>query len=232
MKKWIESIIDFFFPKVCLYCGAPLVEGEEYICSECLLNLPRTNFHLKHDNETEQLFWGKVRIERAISFLYFQKKGIIQQLIYHLKYRGEKKLGLLMGKLMGNEIKGTSFFNDIDLLVPVPLHPVRLKRRGYNQAEWIALGVSEITGIPVCTDNLYRSIENDTQTSQKVFERWQNTRNIFRIKSPSSFDGKHLLLIDDVLTTGATLISCIETVERYSSGKVSVLTLAHTKKQQ
>ena len=230
MNRWIKSLIDLFFPQVCIYCGAPFVEGEEYLCSECIINLPRTDFHLRPGNATEQLFWGKVTVERASSFLHFKKGGVTQQIVHHIKYRGEKKLGVAMGKLMANEMRGSSFFNGIDLIVPVPLHRSRLKNRGYNQAEKIAIGLSEITGIPVCEDNLYRSIENESQTSRNVFSRWLNVRHIFLLKDASLFSGKHVLLIDDVLTSGATLVSCIETIERNVFCAVSVLTLGGTQK--
>ena len=232
MKRWINALIDLFFPQVCLYCGAPFVEGEEYLCSDCLLKLPRTHFHEAPNNATEQLFWGKATIERASSFLHFNKEGITRQIVHHVKYRDEKRLGFLMGKLMANEIKGSLFFSGIDLLVPVPLHSGRLKTRGYNQSEEIANGISEITGIPVSTGNLYRGIESESQTSRNVFNRWLNVRHIFLLRDPSFFEGKHILLIDDVLTSGATLVSCAETIERRTFCKISVLTLGATQKSQ
>jgi len=230
MNRWIKSLIDLFFPQVCIYCGAPFVEGEKYLCSECIIKLPRTSFHLRPENATEQLFWGKVTIERAASFLHFRKGGITQQIIHHLKYKGEWKLGVTMGRLMANEMKNSTFFNGIDLIVPVPLHKNRLKLRGYNQAEQIANGLSAVTGIPVCGNNLYRSIESESQTSRNVFQRWLNVRHIFLLKDAAALSGKHILLIDDVLTSGATLVSCIETVERGVFCKVSVLTLGGTQK--
>ena len=230
MNRWIKSLIDLFYPQVCICCGAPFVEGEEYLCSECIINLPRTGFHLRPENATEQLFWGKVAIEKASSFLHFKKGGITQQIVHHLKYKGEQKLGIIMGRLMANEMRGGSFFDGIDLIVPVPLHKNRLKSRGYNQAEQIAIGLSEITGIPVCSNDLYRSIENDSQTSRNVFRRWLNVRHIFLLKEASLFSEKHILIVDDVLTSGATLVSCIETVERNVFCRVSVLTLGSTQK--
>ena len=232
MKKWIDSLIGLFFPQVCIYCGAPFVKGEEYLCSECLLKLPRTRYHEAPGNATEQLFWGKVSVVRASSFLHFKKGGITQQIVHHIKYRGEKRLGKLMGRLMANEMKGSSFFDGIDQIVPVPLHSARLKKRGYNQAEEIANGISEITGIPVCTGNLYRSIESDSQTARNVFGRWMNVRHIFLLHDPSRLSGKHILLVDDVLTSGATLVSCAETLERRIFCKISVLTLGGTQKLQ
>ena len=230
MNRWIKSLIDLFYPQVCIYCGAPFVEGEEYLCSECVINLPRTDFHLRPENAIEQLFWGKVTVVRASSFLHFRKGGITQRIVHHLKYKGEKKLGVAMGKLMANEMRGSLFFDGIDLIVPVPLHKNRLQSRGYNQAEQIAAGLSEITGIPVCGDNLYRSIENDSQTSRNVFNRWLNVRHAFLLNDASFFVGKHILLVDDVLTSGSTLVACIEAIERNVFCTVSVLTLGGTQK--
>lgn len=230
MKKWIKSFFDLFFPRICIHCGAPLVEGEAYICCECILQLPRTDFHRKEGNMAEQLFWGKVQFRKIASFLFFHKRGITQEIIHRLKYKGEKKLGATIGKLMGNEMIDSSFFDGIDVIIPIPLHIHKLKKRGYNQAEWIAKGISDITGIPIRTEILYRTIETQSQTSQSMYDRWLNTRNTFGIKDISQLKDKHILLVDDVLTTGATLISCIETIEKQISCEISVLTLAFTPK--
>ena len=230
MKKWIRSFFDLFFPKICIYCGAPLVEGEEYICCECILQLPRTNFYQKEGNLAEQLFWGKVQFCKIASYLYFYKRGITQKIIHSLKYKGEKRLGATMGKLMSNEMINSAFFEGIDLILPIPLHDNKLKKRGYNQSEWIAKGISDVTGIPICADVLYRTIETSSQTNQSVYDRWMNTRNTFGIKDISQLKDKHILLVDDVLTTGATLVACIETIEKQTSCKISILTLAFTSK--
>ncbi len=222
----LSHLVQLVFPNSCLICGESLSASETYFCLECRFKLPKTNFHLQKDNLVEKRFWGKVHIERATSFLHFQKGGSAQILLHHLKYKGEKEIGFILGKFFAIELQASSFYNNIDLIVPVPLHINRFKKRGYNQSEWIAKGLSEVLQKPVESKALIRSVENQTQTRKSVYERWENTANIFAITDKSAFENKHILLVDDVLTTGSTLEACAQSIIEKTNAKVSIVTLA------
>lgn len=226
LKTYFLSFIHLFFPRQCAVCGTSLQEGEEGICLKCNLDMPRTNYHLSKDNPIERLFWGKMPLERATSYFFYHKGSDFRRILHQLKYGGRKDLGEVMGRFMAAELAGTGFFKDIDVIVPVPLHPRKQKMRGYNQSECVADGVSAVTGIPVDCDSVFRSKYTDTQTRKSVYERWENVDGIFGLRHPGQFRGRHILIIDDVLTTGSTTTACAD-VFRYVEGvRISVLTLA------
>lgn len=210
--SFLTDLLGLFFPDLCCACKGRLVTGESYVCLDCQSKLPRTGFYKERDNQLEQLFAGRFPFVRIAAFAHFVKGGTLQPLIHSLKYNNNPKLGVFMGQLSGREMSGSSFLEDIDFLIPVPLHPKRQKERGYNQAEEIAKGISVETGIPLCSDVLIRTINNTSQTKHSRFERWSNTDGIFSIVSPEILDNKHILLIDDVVTTGSTLESCVKTI--------------------
>jgi len=207
-------------------CGGNLAIGEEFICTRCNVKMPRTNFHLQKDNEVERRFWGKISVETATSYFYYSKGSDYRRILFELKYHGCKELGEAMGRNMAAEISSSHFFKEIDLIVPVPLHRNKRESRGYNQSEWIALGISNATGIPMNICGLVRDVANSTQTRKSVFERWENVEGVFQNKRPEIFEGKHVLLVDDVLTTGSTLLSCATALNESSDVKISILTLA------
>jgi ComF family protein len=225
MKNILTEFLNLFFPKTCLACGDYLDKSEEYLCLNCVFNLPKTNYHNFPENEIEQRFWGKVPVERATAFLHFEKESSPQKLLHALKYHGEKELGKTFGIRFGNELL-TSGFRDIDLIVPVPLHAKKLKKRGYNQSEWIAKGIAEKLKKPIDTENLIRTVENSTQTKKGLIERWENVSEIFRLKDKNIFENKHILLVDDVLTTGATIESCCKAILQSANTKISIAALA------
>lgn len=165
-------------------------------------------------------------MERATSFLFYTKGGDVRQLLYELKYHGNEEVGIVMGRTMASELLLTSFFEGIDLIVPVPLHRRKKRQRGYNQSECLAEGISLVTGIPVYVDALVRDRYTETQTRKGQYERWENVRNLFVCPSPGILEGKHVLLVDDVLTTGATIVSCADALHDIPGLRVSVLTLA------
>lgn len=226
MRSWINSFINLLFPNCCVVCGDNLAVGEEFICTKCNVRMPRTNFHLQKDNEVERRFWGRISIETATSYFYYSKGSDYRRILYELKYHGCKELGEVMGRHMATELFSSGFFQGIDLIIPVPLHRKRRKSRGYNQSEWIALGISNTTGIPMDVCGLVRNLANSTQTRKSVFERWENVQGIFKNQTPQAFSGKHILLVDDVLTTGATLLSCADALSESSDVKISIVTLA------
>ena len=226
-KEIFGHFIGIFYPNLCCACGNNLTVGEEIICMDCLLHLPRTRLHLDRDNKLEKRFWGKVDLERATAFYYFAKGSKYRSILHQLKYKDGRDIGFVMGKYAGSELLESADFQTIDYIVPVPLHPKKMAKRGYNQAECIADGLSEVMRVPVETTNLYRAIENPTQTKKSVYERWENTKGIFDIHDAQLFENKHILIVDDVLTTGSTLIACAEAVKaKCPSARISVFTLA------
>lgn len=225
MAIWTD-LWDLFFPRACLLCGRRLARGESLVCLECLSGLPRTRLHLAKDNAVERNFWGKFPVVRAASFLHYTKGGDVRRLLYELKYYGNREVGLLMGREMASELMQSCFFDGIDLIIPVPLHPRRQRSRGYNQSEWLARGVAAVTGIPMDATAMVRLRHNDTQTRKGHYERWENVQDLFACVSPGSLEGKHILLVDDVLTTGATLVACADAFRGIPGLRVSVLTLA------
>lgn len=226
IKDWLYSFISLLFPRCCVVCGRPLAKGEECICAMCNINLPRTNYHLQKDNQVEQLFWGKIPLERATSFFFYRKGSDFRQILHQLKYGGQKEIGAIMGRYMASELSASGFFEGIDVIVPVPLHKRKQRIRGYNQSEWIARGISVVTGIRVDTEVIVRRKHTETQTRKSTFERWENVDGIFELHHAESLKGKHLLVVDDVLTTGATTVACASRLMEIEGVRISVLTLA------
>lgn len=225
MSVWID-LWHLFFPKECLLCGGRLPKGVRGLCSECLAGLPRTLLHQQKDNLVERNFFGKFPVERATSFLYYAKGGDVSRLLYELKYYGNQEIGRVMGRIMAAELMDSHFFDGIDLIVPVPLHKRKERRRGYNQSRCLAEGISAVTGVPLRADVVIRSRFTDTQTRKGAYERWENVRELFVCVSSEVLNGKHILLVDDVLTTGATIVSCADAFGGIPGLHISVLTLA------
>lgn len=226
MKDWFDAFLSLFFPRCCIICGRPLAKGEECLCAFCNIHLPRTELHRHPDNIVEQMFWGKIPLERATAYLYYRKGSDFRQILHRLKYGGQKEIGNVMGRYMATELLACSFFEGVDVMIPVPLHAKKQRLRGYNQSEWIARGVSAVTGIPMDTVSVLRSKNTETQTRKTTFERWENVAQIFTLHAPERFVGKHILIIDDVLTTGATTVACASAFEGVEGIRISVLTLA------
>jgi len=224
--KILHDLLALFFPRLCLLCGELLVDGEKCLCLSCIYKLPRTNYHLRPFNPAEQLFTGKVEIEKATAFLHYEKGGKVQQLIYAIKYKGEKEAGFQLGRQTALALYEKGFFEGIDLLLPVPLHSQRQKKRGYNQAEWIARGIASVCLLPIENKALARIRKTNTQTHKNVFDRWTNVQNIFSVKLEEPLIGKHVLLIDDVLTTGATIGACASCLSAIEGIRISILTLS------
>jgi len=228
MKKF-NPFVDFFnlmYPDLCIVCGENLLKNEHHLCLACLHAIPKTNYHLIADNPIEKRFWGKVPVFRCTSFFFFQKGSPFQKLLHCLKYKGNKEIGEVLGKYAAADILVSPDFASVDVIIPVPLHPKKYKKRGYNQSEWIARGLSEILEKPQDIVTLVRVRENATQTKKSVFERYENTEGIFELSDLTILKNKHVLLVDDVLTTGSTLEACIRALLETEGIKVSVFTLA------
>lgn len=224
---WLNDFINLFYPKLCQACGNYLYKNEIAICTRCLYELPTTDFHLQKHNPVSMLFWGRVKIEYAASYYTYSKGSKFQKLIHKLKYHNQKDIGIELGKHLGAQLKKSDFFKDIDIIVPVPLHIEKQKMRGYNQAEVVAKGISYSLNIPIEVDNLYRNVHTQSQTRKSKLERWQNVDSIFKIKNASQFTGKHILLVDDVVTTGSTLEACAHAILKAEDSRVSIATLAY-----
>ena len=228
MKKNIPFIYDFinlFFPDVCPVCGDGLLRGENIMCVPCLLKLPRTNFHMETDNKTCELFAGRVPFKAATSFFYYNKFSKYSHLIHEMKYNGKTEIGSYLGSLLGNELRKTGFSKGIDLIIPVPLHRKRLIMRGFNQSECIAQGISKATKIPVETKVIKRTVNTSTQTAKNKQDRTTNMENVFELISTKELENKHVLLVDDVITTGATIESLAKSIENIEGIKISIASL-------
>jgi len=226
MKNLIANFLGLLYPNLCLICGENLLKNEQQICLKCISEIPRTNFHLQKDNPVEKRFWGKADIMKATSFFFFTKGSPFQKLLHELKYRDNKEIGELMGKYAAADLIEDAVFSTIDYIVPIPLHPKKYAKRGYNQSELICNGMAKILNKPVDTKTLIRTRENTTQTKKSVFERYENTAGIFELKNVETFKNKHILLVDDVLTTGSTIESAIQALKTCEEINVSIFTLA------
>ena len=223
----LKSLLHLFYPELCVACGGGLVSNETYICLDCQLNLPKTGFHKYSGNPADQIFWGRFPLQRASSFLYFEKAAGVQKILHHIKYLGGKKIAKMIGELYGDELKSIGEYDNIDVIIPVPLHKSKLISRGYNQSEWFALGLSETIKVPVQSNNLIRIYKSETQTRKTRYKRWQNVSDIFAVAHPDLLKNKHILLVDDVVTTGATLEACAQQLLALNCGiKISIATIA------
>lgn len=229
MKDLLNDFLNLFFPRLCLICQNPLVKGEKHICLHCFLDLPYTYFTEIKNNPVCELFTNRIPFTAATALLRFQQKGHTQKLIHSLKYQGNKTLGYELGRLAATNYKETGLFDTVDLLLPVPLHPKRLRQRGYNQSEWIAKGIQSVTGIPIDTTSLSRIKKTESQTRKQIYERQKNVQNIFRLNDSENLQGKHILLIDDVITTGSTLSACADAIKDTPNIQISLLGIAITK---
>lgn len=225
IKELLDDFLSLIYPNLCVSCDNPLVKQEQIICSKCLIELPRTHYHLVNDNPVEKIFWGRVPIEKATAYFLYQKGSNYQKILHQLKYKGLRGIGLEMGKHFGAELLQNNYFGEVDCLLPVPLHPRKERKRGYNQSLAIAEGLAQMLGKEIISDVLYRTHYSETQTQKGRFERWQNVSELFSLKNGARIEGKHVLLVDDVVTTGSTLEACAKALLTVPNVKVSVATL-------
>ncbi len=225
ISEYLEDFLNLIFPQTCAACGTGLLRYEKIICTYCLHSFPKTNFHKDKDNAIKRLFYGRVKLEEAAAFYFFQKSTKYQQLIHRLKYKGEKEIGFELGKFYGNDLLESDFQN-VDVIIPIPLHPSRQKSRGYNQSEWIAMGLAESLKKEVDTKTIFRAVATETQTRKSKTERWDNVKSIFQLRETKTLENKHLLIVDDVITTGSTLEACANTLLQIPNVKISIAALA------
>jgi len=230
LENITEGVLTLFFPKLCLACGANPPPQDQEICIYCQYYLPKTEFHLDLENPFTERFWGRVKIEGGAALYYFMKNGRTQKLIHNLKYKGKRKIGVKLGEQYGKDLRLAKGFENIDMILPVPLHPKKEHSRGYNQCDLFAKGLSETMEIPWRKGILTKIKHNTSQTRMTKIERLENVRTTFKIKNPDQLRGKHVLIVDDVMTTGATLEACAEKVLEIPHTKVSLATLAFAKR--
>lgn len=225
-RNSLDDLFSLLFPNLCCGCGASLFTGEAHLCSRCLYHLPYTDHHLHDANKVARQFWGRIPCHAAMAMLFFKKGGNVQQIIHHLKYSHKPELGLKLGELLGERLATAPSYQQLDLLVPVPLHKKRERQRGYNQSACIAEGISRILKVPMSKSQLIRNIPTDSQTKKGRYLRFENMLKAFEVKDESQLKGKHILLVDDVLTTGATLEACGLELLKCGIQKLSIATLA------
>lgn len=225
MKKILQSVFEILFPRYCHVCGNRLNTQERFICTSCALSLPYTNYLGYRGNPVERMFWHIPQLERATAFLHYHAHTESIKPVLALKYFGKEALGEYLGRLAAEELLDTDFFSQMDCIVPLPLHKKRQARRGYNQSHCIAQGVSLVSGLPIVADAVQRTKDTTTQTHLTIEQRRENVKGIFTITRPELLAGKHILLIDDVITTGSTLSACAQTIAELPNVHISILSL-------
>lgn len=223
----LQGFLSLFYPKLCLVCRAQAPAFHDSIfCFSCEMKLPQTNDHLEKENQFTERFWGRIPLHTGAAMYLYNKSGRASKLIWQLKYNGQKEVGLQVGQLYGAMLKKAPLYRTIDAIVPVPLHPKKEKLRGYNQSDWFARGLSETMGKPWLKNGLKRTIFTETQTKKDRMSRFENVMKVFAVNQSSKLQGKHILLVDDVLTTGATLEACATKILAVPHTKVSCVTMA------
>ncbi|MGZ3883871.1 MAG: ComF family protein [Bacteroidia bacterium] len=211
-------------------CKTLLYKHEQGICNHCYISIPKSNFHREAENDLAKVFFGRAPLKAAGCYYLFEKNGKVQRLLHHIKYRNDKALAVQIGRWYAGELKGHEPFAGADVIIPVPLHIKKQKQRGFNQSEEFAKGISETLNIPLVSDNLVRNVYTATQTRRHRFERWENVDGVFGLKAPQLLENKHVILVDDVITTGATIDACCQALGKVPGVSVSVLSLAFAKR--
>jgi ComF family protein len=224
----LPAFTHLFFPHTCCGCGTDLLEEKALFCVYCLSSMPLTGFEQYASNPVEKIFWGRAEIRAASALLYFTKNSAVQQSLHRFKYKGRKEIGIYFGKRIGHALENSGRFQTCQLILPLPLFPSREKERGYNQATILSEGISSVMHIPLITDALVRVTGTATQTHKNRIERWQNMADKFLVKNEVQLLGRHILLVDDIITTGATLEACAQILLRLNGVTLSIATLAHS----
>jgi ComF family protein len=221
-----SDLLNLFFPKICSGCHAHLLENEAVICTSCRHHIPLTHHYLNPENEAVKKFYGKIPLEHASAFLYFNKKGMVQELIHNLKYAGQQEVGTILGQWYVEDLKQLELQTPFDTIIPVPLHKKKFKKRGYNQVATFGQALSEALTIPYNDRLLYRKLNAKTQSKKNLLGRSENIENLFDITNTENHQNQHFLLVDDVLTTGATLEACARALLKIPGTRISIVCMA------
>jgi len=222
----VKNLLNLFFPKVCYACNDLLVDKEIYVCTNCRHNLPITNYHFNNDDTVKKVLYGRVKLENATALLRFQKKGLVQHLLHGLKYKGYQEIGEFFGKWLGNELKNIEAYKTIDLIIPVPLHKNKRKKRGFNQVEKFGKEIAKALDVPYIDTVLIKTTSTKTQVFKKRIARWNENNEVFSTKNLEVIANKHVLLVDDIITTGATVEVCAMELLKSNNVKLSLATMA------
>ena len=223
-----NDFIHLFFPHVCAGCGTDVLNRESPLCLHCINQLPLTNFHLHANNPVERYFWGRIPVRHATALCHFTRASLVQHLMHQLKYKCNKYIGFFLGRMAGKLLRESNYFDDVDALVPLPLFAQREQKRGYNQAAVLCEGMAAAMQLPVIGNAVVRLSATETQTHKNRAERWQNMEGRFQLIQADAVYNKHVLLVDDVVTTGATLEACGEELLKAQNTRLSIATLAYT----
>ena len=226
MSNISNSISHLLFPHNCLGCATDVLNNDDLICARCATELPETNYFKATNNPIEKTFCGRVKIENAAAGFYFTKQSLMQHLLQQLKYKGNKEVGIYLGKLIGYELQKSIRFDDIEVLIPLPLNAKKEFKRGYNQSMLICQGIASIWQKPVLKDAVIRTVFTETQTNKTRINRWENMDGVFAIANEKALEGKHILLVDDVVTSGATFEACGSEILKISNTKLSIAAVA------
>ena len=230
LKNIFSDTLHLFYPHLCIGCNSDLLDEKNLLCLRCINDLPHTNFAQHANNPLEKAFWGRLPLTAAHAEFYFSKESLIQHLIHQLKYKNNKDIGIFLGEMMGKSLLNSNRFSDIDCLAPLPLFKDKEHKRGYNQSAIICKGMAAVMNLPVLVGAVTRERFTETQTRKHRVERWENVDGSFIVKKPESLQGKHILLVDDVITTGATLEACGQTILKMDNTRLSIAALANTTK--
>lgn len=226
LRQEAEYMVELFYPRVCMACGKSLINVEDVLCTFCELKLPKTNYHLWHENPVKQIFDGRAEVHSSAVRYHYKKGSNVQNLLHNFKYRGNSSIGVKIGSDYGKELMLSPDFKTVDYIIPVPLHFKKLKLRGFNQSERFAFGLSQTMNGSMEINNLIRNVHTSTQTRKSRWDRWMNVSSIFELKNPDKLRGKHILLVDDVITTGSTIEACLNVMSKVEGVKMSVAAIA------
>jgi ComF family protein len=228
IRNYLNAFLHLLYPQICFGCGTDQVEKAMPLCHKCIQDLPFTDFFSINENPVEKIFWGRADIQNAGALLFFTKDSLVQTLITALKYHHNKKVGILFGKLMGEAIAVEEKFKQIDLIIPIPISASKINSRGFNQSEVIAIGIQQIWHRPILNNVLIKRSWSNSQTKKNRKARLQQLPDLFFLQKPTSIEGKHILLVDDVLTSGATLEAAVASLMTGSPASVSIAVAAYT----
>lgn len=221
-----RDLFRLLFPELCAACGRLLYRAENEVCTICLYQLPYTDHHLYADNKTARKLWGRIPFHAAMSLLHFKKGGSVQELVHQLKYRNRQRLGIQLGRILGEKLASAMLYRNIDYIIPVPLHRNKERSRGYNQSLCIAEGIAHTLNVPILKEVLIRTKASSSQTQKSRYKRYENMKEVFEVRRGARLNGLHILLVDDVITTGATIESCAIVLQQHHIGKLSIAALA------